>query len=843
VTRLTIGVLVSWLGDGYSTPVLAGILDGVRDRHASVITCVGRPPTGTDAGPEYEVLYDLIGEHNVDGLIAVSGTLLSGMGTEQLAQLLGRYEKLPVVSIGIPVAGLPHVVVDNETGLRQVIDHLITAHDKKKIAFIRGPGGNVEADQRLRVYREVLAAHQLPFDERRIVEGAFHTPSGRLAAQELLDRGIEIDAVVSANDEMAIGAIETFESRGFRVPRRIAVVGFDDTDMAKFTSPALTTVRQPLYQLGRQAAELLLAKLEGRDAPREVVLSTEPVIRESCGCSARSALELGTSKPPGALEARPISEQRDQIVAELRHSSPESAGVSDWPDRLAEALVEHCQGDADALLEALESLVKEASRRGLEIVEWQDIVSILRRHALASGGEGTSAIWDNARMLVAQGAERVQAQRWLRAEQRARAASEVSRWLVHASEVEHLVKVLALGLPMLDVIGCYVSAYEDPAAPLEWSRLIAWCDENGEQELPSGKMRFRTRDLVPAHAFPDRPVHFVLQTLENLTSRTGFFLIEVGVRRGTFYDELRQQLSGALFRIERDKELTRLHAEEQERSRQLLAAHRTLQENQDKLLIAEKMAALGRVTATIAHEMNTPVAAVRVVFDELDKLVKEYVEAATDSKVSPATHREIAGEMREAIRIGTSAAVKVAGFVRGIKSETADLGEGEKDRFDAVSVVRDTVMTLTQTAKQGRCHISFEPEAESIYVYGPPDRFARVITNLVSNAIDASQPKGGGLISLRLFTFDGGAQLEVSDEGTGIPDEIASKIFDPMFSTKPFGEATGLGLSVVHDILLGDFEGTIDVKTRLGEGTTFVLRFNDRDSVKRPSVRSEPKLP
>ena len=64
-------------------------------------------------------------------------------------------------------------------------------------------------------------------------------------------------------------------------------------------------------------------------------------------------------------------------------------------------------------------------------------------------------------------------------------------------------------------------------------------------------------------------------------------------------------------------------------------------------------------------------------------------------------------------------------------------------------------------------------------------------------------------------------------KATGIPDEIVSKIFDPMFSTKPFGEATGLGLSVVHDIMLGDFEGTIDVKTRVGAGTTFVLRFKD----------------
>src|SRR5262249_21185114 len=150
--------------------------------------------------------------------------------------------KLPMVSIGIPLPGLPYVAVDNESGLRSVITHLIADHGKRKIAFIRGPRGNEEAGQRYAVYREVLTAHGLSLDDRYVVDGAFHTPSGRQAAEELLARGLEMDAVVSANDEMAIGAIETFELHGLRVPRRLAVVGFDDTDMAKFTSPALTTV-------------------------------------------------------------------------------------------------------------------------------------------------------------------------------------------------------------------------------------------------------------------------------------------------------------------------------------------------------------------------------------------------------------------------------------------------------------------------------------------------------------------------------------------------------------------------------------------------------------------------
>ena len=99
-----------------------------------------------------------------------------------------------------------------------------------------------------------------------------------------------------------------------------------------------------------------------------------------------------------------------------------------------------------------------------------------------------------------------------------------------------------------------------------------------------------------------------------------------------------------------------------------------------------------------------------------------------------------------------------------------------------------------------------------------------MLTNLLTNAVEASREHGGP-ITVRLATHPQGIELSVSDHGRGIAPENLSRIFDPLFTTKPFGESTGLGLTIVHDIVTSEFNGTIEAESELGQGTTFTLRF------------------
>jgi signal transduction histidine kinase len=139
-------------------------------------------------------------------------------------------------------------------------------------------------------------------------------------------------------------------------------------------------------------------------------------------------------------------------------------------------------------------------------------------------------------------------------------------------------------------------------------------------------------------------------------------------------------------------------------------------------------------------------------------------------------------------------------------------------------VIRDALESLSYAVFQGKCKTSFEPPAESVEIVGVPGRLAQVVTNLVVNAIDANAPEGGAIV-LRLYRGPSGPELEISDSGCGIPAENLSRIFDPLFTTKPFGRGSGLGLTIVHDIVTSDLGGAVEVASRVGEGTTFTLRF------------------
>ena len=258
---------------------------------------------------------------------------------------------------------------------------------------------------------------------------------------------------------------------------------------------------------------------------------------------------------------------------------------------------------------------------------------------------------------------------------------------------------------------------------------------------------------------------------------------------------------------------------------ELEGAQRALRENQEKLLISERMASLGRLTAGMAHEMNTPVAAVRAALGELLELIDEYRSSIEDARVTPSDHRAIADEMEASARLAESAAQRVAAFVRGIKAETRDLSSQEFVPFDPVLVVEETLLLLGYAARSANCTVNLNAERRPLDLFGSPTRLSQVVTNLVTNAIDASREKGGGPIDLALAPWERGLELRVTDRGSGIAPENLGKIFYPMYTTKPFGLGTGLGLAIVQDIVTGDFNGTIEVDSHLGQGTTFVLRF------------------
>lgn len=221
----------------------------------------------------------LVREQRIDGLI------LSGPRSDdwQLAEL--RHEEFPVVLLGqLPGTDFPFVDVDNVRGARKAVEHLLRLRRYPVALITNAPPHYTSSADRLEGYRQALAAYGLPFDARLVAYGNFTEESGFEAMERLLEHFPSFRSVFIASDVVAFGALAAIRERGLHVPQDIAVVSFDDTRLARYTSPPLTTVRLPARSLGTRAAEMLLHLVEGKPVPeRAILLETELVIRESCG--------------------------------------------------------------------------------------------------------------------------------------------------------------------------------------------------------------------------------------------------------------------------------------------------------------------------------------------------------------------------------------------------------------------------------------------------------------------------------------------------------------------------------------------------------------------------------
>lgn len=259
----------------------------------------------------------------------------------------------------------------------------------------------------------------------------------------------------------------------------------------------------------------------------------------------------------------------------------------------------------------------------------------------------------------------------------------------------------------------------------------------------------------------------------------------------------------------------------EEANRDLREAHRKLQENLDQLLISERNASLGRLTAGIAHEMNSPLAAVSLSLTEVGALLGELDASLGDPAVTQDDLKEISGEMRDALGVARNAGDRVQQFVRSIRTQTRDLQPGERIAFDPSLIIKEALLLLGYETRRRNCVVEFEGAAGSLRVRGAPNHLAQIITNLVNNSMDALSDQAPRCVRVVLASAGEKAIVTVTDQGCGISPEVLGKIFDPLFTTKPYGDGTGLGLAIVHDLVTGQFGGTIHVVSEMGRGTSF----------------------
>lgn len=472
---LPIAVLIDTLDDEYQVAVVRGALSAARDLGVPVL-CIpgGRVRDGAADRAARNAGFELANAGTVCGVVAVTSVIGSAVGVSELGGWLERYGTLPLCAVGVPIPGRPFVEVDNSSGIRELVLHLAREHGRRRMAFIQGPSGSAEARVRFEAFRSALDELGLPFDPLLAVEGDFRKPSGANAVRTLLDERQPaegpIDAIVTANDYMALGALQELGRRHVDVPGSVSVVGFDDVDSARVVRPALTTASQPTEELGRRGLQGVFELARGRTFD-PLSLATKVVLRGSCGCPTE---EIGIAGALGASGSRSVEisfvQRRQMILAEMARAAAGRLGAagSGWEARLLDALIMELRGlDTSTFYRAVEQMLLKLERSPIDGIVLQDVLTALRRQSLpcvtgvAASRDRLEEALHEARVLTGVYSEEASGRRARNLREIERTFEAALREVLFKGAPE-LSRVAAERLPDFGVDACVVASLDVP---------------------------------------------------------------------------------------------------------------------------------------------------------------------------------------------------------------------------------------------------------------------------------------------------------------------------------------------------------------------------------------------
>ncbi|MBN2443465.1 MAG: substrate-binding domain-containing protein [Spirochaetales bacterium] len=518
-SRLTIGILVNNYYDKYTYAIWKGVKKAVDECEGKVLCFVG----GSLNNPFFNnsqknAVFDLVNTNNVDGILVVSSSIGTYIDLPRLTDFIKSFDPIPLISIGGPIHDFPSVFVDNKSGMEELLIHLIKDHGYKDIAFVRGPQTNKDAQIRYNTYIDVLTHYNIPINPELIISSTrgFHGNFGRSAINQLMDeRKVHFDVLVASNDYVALNAIKELKRRGIDVPKEIAVVGFDDIPDCQNIRHPLTTVNQPTFEVGYQAAYSLFSLLRGEQISMEKIFESTLVIRGTCGCEDISR-EI-ENKNISILRNKNLLDAQEGISTELfikaivdtiNYECKELIEISqlrEWALLLHGAFIEDLKkGTEEKFLTVLKGIINDTLQNQVRILSWNTIIFYIFNTIVYKCEDEQmpviNHIFINAINLIQSTILNRLEYPILRANEFIRSISGLRKMILKVFRLSDLEEVICKQFPHFGIKSCYISIYEkeEKRKQVENTRmLIAY--KNGKC-LPIDDIE---SSFIPEQLFPE----------------------------------------------------------------------------------------------------------------------------------------------------------------------------------------------------------------------------------------------------------------------------------------------------------------------------------------------------
>lgn len=800
--RPTIAYLTTWFAKNMiNNTIWSGIYKTAKQKDTNILCIPGNPPeTPLEYDKMANILFKFVTKKRIDGLI-VWGSGLSNLSTAVNMDLFYNYFKdFPLVNIGTKRRGIPSIIIDNYNGVYNLCRHLAEDHQCTQIAFIRGPAEHEEAGLRYQAYRDALHDLGIDFNPELVTPGGFTKQSGVESVITLIDkRKKHFDAIISANDLIATGALMELDRRNISIPEDVKIVGFDNMEEGALTRIPLTTVHQPFHEMGISSVYSLLKLMKGGKIDNLTTIPSKEIIRESCGCHPADFIRQQETVQNTGQKDTAAGEKK--IILEIINDLGPVADRSFIRKFIKKLLAPDLHQFTDFIYNEVKIL---KGRSSIEAIK--SVVMSTRRILVPFADEKTRDIIENqlifALIMIKEYSHRLDFTIRQIEEHEIDKLQSLGRKLISSFNLNNLFKILTDEFRNLGIKQCYISLYKDQKHPEKTLMLKLAYNENGPVDLRKKKIVFSPEEFIPRTMLDDtKPFSFIIEPLYFEDEHLGLIAFGEEIKQGPAYTLLQTQLSvsikGALLIQEKEELLKKL----ENRAHELQAMMEKLEDSNKEL---------EQFSFIASHDLKEPLRKIQVFSNRLsDKYSDIFDEKGNDllNRMNKAAERMqmLITNLLEYSRL----TIKTSPF----KSVDLNL------------VLEQAKSDLELILEQKKAVIKCEhlPTVE-----GDPDQLKQLFQNLISNALKFQKKNTIPEITVSYTkTRESGKyyyKIIFSDNGIGMEEKYSDSIFGVFqrLHSKSEYEGTGIGLAICKKVV-DRHNGRIQVESKPDTGSDFII--------------------